>query len=330
MKNVIKFTVGIAISILFLYLAIKGIAWQNVGKVLKEASYFFILPAILIHFISFLLRAAKWSMITSKIKKVKTLELFPLVTIGLAMNNILPLRAGEFGRIFLLSKKFDISPVDAGITIVLERIFDIVGLIGVVLIFIHLHKWPGMVNILISSATIFIVLFLVITPLLLYYSKTILSLSIINKYLDIPIFSKIATQILGAKDTYFKFHDIKLLLSISLLSMCLWVLEGLSYYVLSFVFNMHISLVDFIFVCAIVNLSSAIPSSPGFIGTFEFFTTTLLIFLGVSKTLALSYTLILHVELLLPVTIVGIIYYFGKRYDSYLSLGKVIENYETT
>src|SRR5579872_5191118 len=111
----LKLLVGIAISIFFLYLALRGTSWSQVGHTLEHAQYIFIIPGIGLHFIAFYIRAIKWSVISSKFKQVKSNALFPLIAIGLTMNNILPLRVGEIGRIFLLSNKFGLTKIQAGI-----------------------------------------------------------------------------------------------------------------------------------------------------------------------------------------------------------------------
>jgi uncharacterized protein (TIRG00374 family) len=316
----IKIIVGILISLFFLYFALRGIKFTSVLGYLKQANYWFIIPAICFHFLAFYLRSIKWGLITRKFKDINPFGLFPLTAIGLAMNNVLPLRAGEFGRIILLSNKYGISKIQSTITLIIERLFDIIGLLIVMIVFIHLHHWPSYVTTLLNVATILIILFFLLSPVIIIgvyktSSHTIFSTNKILRY--------IKDKIEEVRQGFFIYKDWKLTLTITCISIVMWVLEGLSYFIISYAFNIHISLPDFIFVCAIVNMSSALPSTSGFIGTFEFFTITLLTFLGISKSLALSYTLVLHIELLLPVTLVGIYFYFVKEYYTYMSLTQI-------
>jgi len=62
----------------------------------------------------------------------------------------------------------------------------------------------------------------------------------------------------------------------------------------------------------IVNLSTTLPSAPGYIGTFDAPGIALLGAYGVEPALAAGYTLVLHAALWLPITVVGG-YFFAKE-----------------
>jgi hypothetical protein len=62
----------------------------------------------------------------------------------------------------------------------------------------------------------------------------------------------------------------------------------------------------------IVNLSTTLPSAPGYIGTFDAPGIALLGAYGVAPSLAAGYTLVLHAALWLPVTLIGG-YFFARE-----------------
>jgi uncharacterized membrane protein YbhN (UPF0104 family) len=62
----------------------------------------------------------------------------------------------------------------------------------------------------------------------------------------------------------------------------------------------------------IVNIGILIPSAPGYVGAFEFFTISALSIFAVEKSIALSYAIVLHAVLFIPITIIGV-YYFWKE-----------------
>ncbi len=59
---------------------------------------------------------------------------------------------------------------------------------------------------------------------------------------------------------------------------------------------------------AIVNLGIMLPSSPGYIGPFEFFGVGTLLLFGVAKSLSLPAVLIIHALVWLPITLWGFYY----------------------
>ena len=61
-----------------------------------------------------------------------------------------------------------------------------------------------------------------------------------------------------------------------------------------------------------LNLFTIIPSSPGYIGTFDAPAIALLSALEIDQQLAAGYTLLLHAALWLPVTLIGA-YFFTRK-----------------
>jgi uncharacterized membrane protein YbhN (UPF0104 family) len=74
----------------------------------------------------------------------------------------------------------------------------------------------------------------------------------------------------------------------------------------------------------IVNLATTIPSAPGYVGTFDAPGIAVLSAYGVSPDIAASYTIVLHVALWLPITVLGL-YYFGKESLSWSNIEQQIE-----
>jgi uncharacterized membrane protein YbhN (UPF0104 family) len=62
----------------------------------------------------------------------------------------------------------------------------------------------------------------------------------------------------------------------------------------------------------IVNLATTLPSGPGYVGTFDAFGIAVLVAYNVAREIAASYTIVLHVALWLPITILGAYYYFRQ------------------
>ncbi|HEX9013729.1 MAG TPA: lysylphosphatidylglycerol synthase transmembrane domain-containing protein, partial [Anaerolineaceae bacterium] len=130
-----QFWVGLLISAVLLYLALRK---QNLGQVwdaLQTARYWWILPGVTVYFIGVLVRSWRWHYLLRPLKKISTLEMFPIVTIGYFGNNVYPARAGEVLRAIVL-KRHEGVPISASLaTIIVERVFDAV----VMLMFVFLN-----------------------------------------------------------------------------------------------------------------------------------------------------------------------------------------------
>src|SRR5512143_528880 len=133
-----QFWVGLLISVVFIWLALRGLRLEEFWDAVKQANYLWLLPGIGVYFIGVWVRAWRWHYLLGPIKKIPTRTMFPITTIGYMGNNIYPARAGEVLRAVIL-KRHEGVPVSASLaTIIVERIFDGVVMLGFV--FINLSK----------------------------------------------------------------------------------------------------------------------------------------------------------------------------------------------
>jgi uncharacterized membrane protein YbhN (UPF0104 family) len=127
-----QFWVGVLISVVFLYLALRGLGLQELGNALVEANYIWILPGVAVYFLGVWVRAWRWHYLLRPVKQIPTRTMFPIVTIGYMGNNIFPARMGEVLRAVVL-KKHENVPISASLaTIIVERVFDGVVMLGFV------------------------------------------------------------------------------------------------------------------------------------------------------------------------------------------------------
>ena len=128
-KKKILFIAGILISIICSWLFLRKIEWSTLGVAFREAKYVYIFPAIIIVFVNYYFRAVRWSVLMSPIKKVSVLSLFSANMIGFMANNVLPARLGEVIRPVIIARKEKIKVSTSFATVVMERVFDILGII---------------------------------------------------------------------------------------------------------------------------------------------------------------------------------------------------------
>ncbi len=95
-------------------------------------------------------------------------------------------------------------------------------------------------------------------------------------------------------------------------SVVIWLLETGKYWFVMHAFPFQVSYFALMLMNGIVNLTTTLPSAPGYVGTFDAPGIALLEAYGVTPEVAAGYTLILHAALWLPITLVGA-YYFAAR-----------------
>src|SRR5512146_1548936 len=126
--------VGVLISIIFIWLSLRGLRLDQFWSAVQSANYWWLLPGIAVYFVAVWARAWRWHYLLRPIKDVPTRTVFPITTIGYMGNNIYPARAGEVLRAVVLKRREGVSVSASLATIVVERIFDGVVMLGFVFV----------------------------------------------------------------------------------------------------------------------------------------------------------------------------------------------------
>jgi hypothetical protein len=303
-----KFWLGVIISIVFLVLALRGLNLATFWQELRTANYWWILPGIAVYFVAVLGRSWRWHYMLRPIKAIPTLRLFPLVTIGYMGNNIYPARAGEVLRSYVLWRNEQV-PISASLTtVILERLFD--GLVMLLFVFVTLPfaPLPPRYNaIVILFSTLFgvaLLIFFIIAarPERISRFYTWLVDRLLPTALRPRIHGIFDRAVVGLQSLR-NLRDVAL---IFLSSTLIWLGETTKYWFVMHAFDFHVSFPVLMLMTAVVNLFTTIPGAPGHIGTFHYPGITILEQVGgVGQALATSYTVVLHVALWLPITLLG-------------------------
>jgi hypothetical protein len=91
-----------------------------------------------------------------------------------------------------------------------------------------------------------------------------------------------------------------------LLSIAAWLTWALGAYLVAQSVGIELTILQAIFVTAALNLGVAIPSSPGFVGTYQWLGVSALALFGVPQDSALAYAIVLQAVWYVPTTIVGL------------------------
>ncbi len=317
-KIKLKFWLGLAVSLVFLYLAFRGQDFGKIGQALGEANYWWLIPALIAYFLGVWVRAMRWHFLLGPIKKVPVKRLFPVVVIGYMANDVLPVRMGEVVRSYVLDKRENVSKTAALATIVVERIMDgitmLLFLAGTAL-FVTINKDIEGIERLASLVFLaFIILFFVVAS----NRKTLLQLEAFGLKLLPP---KLRGKMAGIADKFIDGLQVlrqwRDLVAVFALSVLAWLREATMYWMVTLAFaGLNLSWQAILMTLAVANLFTQVPSTPGYVGPFDFAANKVLvgIFL-VPAELAASYVILLHAALYFPVTLWGLVYWVREHFS---------------
>jgi uncharacterized protein (TIRG00374 family) len=230
-------------------------------------------------------------------------------------NNIYPARAGEVLRAVILKRKEGVAISASLATIIIERIFDGVVMLGFVFINLpelaRLTSSSGFLGNIQQAALIGTGVFLGALAIFLLAAmfprrtETIGSWFIMrlipHKYQK-GILDLMYSFLEGLASLRSPFN----ILMIFITTIIIWLFETVKYWFVMHAFNFSVSFFALMLMNGIVNLATTIPSAPGYIGTFDAPGIAVLTAYGVPLSTAAGYTLVLHVALWLPITVLGI------------------------
>ena len=134
---------GVVITLVCLVLAFYRVNVDELLGALATANYLLVLPALLLWLVGYMARTLRWRAILAGARPGSLGSLFGVLMVGFATNNLLPARLGEIARAYLLRRRTGLRKTFVLASIVLERVFDGLALVAVILLLSALVKPPG-------------------------------------------------------------------------------------------------------------------------------------------------------------------------------------------
>jgi glycosyltransferase 2 family protein len=305
-KKQLKRYFGYAVSLVFIYFIIfrSGISYKQLVKCIKDVSALDIFILVILYLIPYPLRAIRGVKLLPKLDFHTSLG---GIFVGYGANNLLPLRLGEVVRAQVVGKYSNELRSTVLSSIVIERIFDGFAIVILLLIgawSLELPEWALKARFFGLTLFTLALLGLIFIGFFKEFFGRIIDKTCTSLNRELRIVKGLFEGITIAT------RSVSIVLQVLALSFLIWGLEGFVYYYGFKVFNFDCSFLNALFVLGVLNLGVLIPSSPGYVGVFEFFTSKSLSIFGVANTPAIAYSLLLHSVQYFPITIIGCCYFY--------------------
>ena len=296
-----------------MYLAFRNIDVKSIAAIYSKTNPWYLLPLGFLLILELFLRGVRWKLLLNPIRKVKAIDTFKLEAIGLAFNNILPLRLGEIIRGVLCARRFEISMVTVFSTILVERVMDTITIFILVIIAIRFDGYVGAADL--NSYFWFILLAAGIGLLsLIFIEKILLHHKLTGIFLKFPRLADILKNIAhGAK----AFQSFKGVMGIILCGLAQWSINISMFYIVAKVFNITeiiniFKAVKLIFTTAV---AVSVPAMPGYFGNLEFALSKVMSLWGIAEEVGFAYATYLHLSMYIVVTVVGVFFVYQMGYS---------------
>lgn len=303
MKKQRLFTLaGFALSIVLFYFSLKGIHFNEIRESLRKTNLFLAFVPLVFIGAAISLSSFRWSRVAGA--TVKFREAFSAMLIGMFANNVLPLRLGEVVRGYVLSRKKNLSFTYGCSTVALDRFFDLTGLLLLTLVFFPRGQLPGMV----SKALLGVFGLLVVCVfLIILLSRKSLTDRLSRRFLTVEktFLSHLTRRVLEVQENLRRIGSPLTIVFFVIMSFCTWLSMSIALYLVIRALGVSIPFTRVPFVCAMLNFGITVPSSPGYVGVYQFLIVYLLSIFGVPKSEGFTVSILYHASWYVPYTLVG-------------------------
>jgi uncharacterized protein (TIRG00374 family) len=301
--------IGVAISLAAIVWAARGVDWPAFRASLADADWRLLAAAfVLAPVVNILIRAVRWRILLSPVASPSLAACTSATAIGLMANNVLPARIGEFVRAWALGRRARVPTATAFSGLFLERMMDGFALVAIMLGLTWVEPLPDWVDTTIRVAFFIFAGFLAFQILLAARPSAFVSFARkITQRLAGGRFEEPVERALVTFADGFRLLRRPDLVAVSfLLAVGQWSAIALTYWVGFAAFHLPVGYAAAVFTTCVTALGVSIPSSPGFVGTFQAFAVEALAVFGVDRTAAFGFAVGYQAVSYVAVTAVGL------------------------
>jgi uncharacterized protein (TIRG00374 family) len=315
-----RLLLGILLSIVFLYFFLRNLDMGEVWNVLRAGNGLWLALAISTNILNYFIRSLRWRFFLLPLKKVGIWNSYKTTVIGFALSAIFPARIGEVVRPYLLGKKENISRSAAFATVVVERLFDTLTVLFMLVFYLLVLIKPSELSesarasldrlkqtgIIVFAVVAFILVFLY------YLKRNPVAVRKLAKWIEKFLPNRFAEKIDGVLESFIEglsiLHDRIILLKISYWSIFFWLVISVSFWATAKAYGVDFPFSGTFLIMILLAIGVAVPT-PGGVGSFHFACKFgLTHFFDVPDAKAGAIALVFHATSFIPVTIQGLIF----------------------
>lgn len=291
-KKAIYWVASLALAGVLLYFSLRGIEWREAWIRVSSARVSFVLFSVCLMTGALFLRSYRWRVILTAEGNVSIPLAFWATSAGYLGNNVLPARAGEVVRSLMISSRTGMSKAYVLTTALSERVVDAIAVITISsIVLLTMKERPGW---LASAARPVAIMgfcgvaAIVLVPAFEVFWFKFLALLPLSPKLRGQVEDALKHGLQGIRS----FHDYSRLTRFVLLTAVIWCTDAATTVVLAQGINVQITIPMAFLLTAGLALGSALPSTPGYVGIYQFVAVSILVPFGLSRTDSIAYILL--------------------------------------
>jgi len=302
--------VGLLVSAGAIWLVFSSVNLEIVLQLLSAAA----LPPLLLLLATLaaqtVIRAIRWSLLLPRRhgRRVPARRTLAPMLVGYLGNALLPARLGEPARALLVARRESLPAAAAFGSVVLERIIDTTTLALLLLPAAWLLGAPGWILDAALVAAVISGLLLLVLAFTGLGGLVRLGDRIANR-LRSNLVGTAASRLAGLLAEFSSGAEASdrrpIVVVAALLSLGAWLLDAGMFWLASASLGAPVEPVQAVVIAAVAVLGTAVPSAPGYVGTYELAATAAAVALGIPAEQALAVAILVHSLTLIPMAVAG-------------------------
>jgi glycosyltransferase 2 family protein len=283
---------SVALAAVLLYYSLRGVEWARVWTTITHARWQFLAAACLTTCCSFFMRSVRWRVLLNTDAYFDVPTVFMATMAGYLGNSFLPARAGEFVRTYIISSRSALSKTYVLTTALSERMVDaIVLVLASSVVLLGVNPKPGWLGD-VSRTTAVIAGAGLLTIAIVPHTG-----DLVERLLrGIPMPEGLRTRLLGLAAQILlglrTFHSPTRLAGFGFWTVLIWSMDSVTIMLAAHALGMELPFRVALLLLTGLGLGSALPSTPGYVGIYQFVTVSVLVPFGVRHDDALAYSFV--------------------------------------
>ncbi len=298
MKTLAKVILGCGFGAILLWFALSGTDLEQARAAIGRGNPTVMLFAVVAYWVALTVRVARWRMLLSTVTPLAFGQVWRVLIVGYAVNNLLPARLGELFRADYLRRRCAVSRSVGLGSIIMERLLDgicVLAMLGGGLLATgSLRDNPALLGAAVAGFAVVVAGFATVYALIIWHVR-----------LPLERFPWLQKR-LGAFVQGLTTLRAGVFLKALALSGAIWCLEAFAIYLIMRGFGIEAGIAGAALTVGAAALSTLLPSAPGYLGSLQVAFVLAYSALGLAPILGVLSATALQLLLLGSVTLVGL------------------------
>lgn len=308
LKKFLKPILGVVFAVIFMVLIFNKVNFSEVSGASAGIAWIWFFMALLMFGVGYFLRILRWKlMLQVDNSAIIWSDCAGPLLASFAINNVLPFRLGDIARAFAFNKNLGVDSGGVLATLLVERLFDLLMVLFFLLASLYFFQ---MNELRIFGVGAIALLFPVVAiVLILNFPRSFFPIGVYFCNLISKLYPSIGAVLTKFMRNIFLVLDHlsrgRMMLILTFWSLVIWMAEGCVFWFVAIGLPSISDSSAAWLALPVGTLATLIPSTPGYVGTFDYFVMQSMQSLGNDIASSAAFAFIVHALLWLPPTIIG-------------------------